>query len=61
MSRTELRKSAQAFVKEQVEIMRTHGSDPRLNRKQLSDFVKDVETSLARVAGVKRAKPRRAA
>ncbi len=56
MSRSELRKSAEAFAKDQMEITRAHGTEPRLSKKEITGLVRAAECTLASISGAKELK-----
>ena len=53
MNYSDLRKSAEAYVEDQLGVMRAHGREPDLNEDQIKGMVLAAESNFARVAGIK--------
>jgi CTP:molybdopterin cytidylyltransferase MocA len=59
MNYDNLRKSAEAYVQDQIGVMRAHGDEPKLTKKEINGLVNSAEINLASIAGVKISKGKR--
>lgn len=53
MQREDIHKSAEAFVNDQIGIMKEYGSDPQLTSDQYGSLVDAAERNLSAIASLK--------